>query len=102
MLQHEEGRRRIRQEFLEALSGGMSGPACAPMPGVLLEMLEIAAMERRPGHDLAFAGGSSETADLTSAQNNSGMTARLLRMGKMVVDVGGWLTALFGHRRVPV
>jgi hypothetical protein len=102
MLQDEDSRRGARQKFLEALSSGMSGPSCAPMPGTLLEMLEIAAIERRQGHDTLFASEPLETSHLTSAQNNSRMTGRLLQVGKTVVDVGGWLRALFGHRRVPV
>src|SRR5262245_20834235 len=102
MLDDQDAGRRARQEFLEALSSGMSGPACAPMPGTLLEMLEIVAMERRQGHETPLSRGSTEAAPLTATRNGSRITGRLLKMGKMVVDVGGWLGALFGHRRVSV
>ena len=36
----------VRQDMLEVLSSGMLGPSIAPMPGVLLEMMEMAAVRR--------------------------------------------------------
>ena len=44
---YEEERRQARQDLLEAMSASVSGPVCAPMPGTILEMLEIAAAERQ-------------------------------------------------------
>jgi hypothetical protein len=95
MFLDEDERRRARQEMLEAFTSGIGGPACAPMPGIMLEMLEIAAMERRQSR------GPSEPMPLTFVGNGSGMTAPLLRMGKTVIDVARWLRSGLRPRRLP-
>jgi hypothetical protein len=51
MTSDDETQRRARQDLLEALTSGMAGPVIAPMPGVLLELYEIAAAERELRRD---------------------------------------------------
>jgi hypothetical protein len=98
----ETDRRIARQEFLEAVVGGLGGSACAPMPGTFIEMLEIAAMERRNLADRAPGEPVAEGTPLTSERNRGGMTARLLEMGKTVVDVAVRFRSGAGPRRLPV
>jgi hypothetical protein len=103
MLYDERDRSLARQELLEAFASGMGGPACAPMPGTLLEMLEIAAMERRWRSDPAPAEVSAESrAPLTSPRIGSRMIAWLRRAGEAIVNVGGRFRAGSDARRLPV
>lgn len=97
MLLDEHAQRRARQDLLEAVLSGMAGPAIAPMPGIMLEMLEIAATERR-ATDFAPSPEPCATALLTSATNGSRMRAPSL-LGK-VIDVAGRLAAGLVARRL--
>ena len=98
----ENTAQRLRQDLLEAMTSGFGGPACAPMPGIMLEMLEIAAMERREANGLTAAQQDMAPAPLTSAQNGSGMTAWLPGARKAVADATNAFRTLLGARRVPV
>jgi hypothetical protein len=103
MLHDEQSHRRARQELFEAVVGGFGGPACAPMPGTLIEMLEIAAMERQQQPGI----GTSETvpedaAPLTSTRNDSRMLSWLRRAGEAIIDVAGRLRAGSDAGRLPV
>lgn len=89
----DDGRQRSRQELLEVLLSGMEGSACAPMPGIMLEMLEIAAMER--GFATARDRGVrpvAEATHLTLRQKGSRMAGYLLKMGTSVIDVARGFT----------
>lgn len=98
----EEARRRTRQDLLEAMTSGFGGPACAPMPGVLIEMLEIAAMERRQADGLPDVKHGEATAPLTLEQNGSRMTAWLPKARRAVIDVTNGFRSLLTARRVSV
>jgi hypothetical protein len=91
-----------RQELLEAFVSSMGGPACAPMPGTLLEMLEIAAVDRRAWSEGTPEEPTAPAVPLTSLQNRRGITARLLEMGKTVIDVAVRLGRGSDPRRLPV
>src|SRR5262245_51529710 len=98
----EQDRALARQEFLEAMLSSMGGPACAPMPGALLEMLEIAAMERRYEPARASAEPAPVAEPLTSSPIRSGIAGWLLRIGETIVDVAVRFRAGSGPRRLPV
>src|SRR5262245_13053990 len=98
---YDEGERRLaRQELFEAFVGSFGGPACAPMPGTLIEMLEIAAMER---HGVTSPEAVPDSpAPLTAPRIGSRMIAWLRKAGEAIVDVAGRLRAGSDARRLPV
>jgi hypothetical protein len=91
-----------KQELLEAMLSSMGGPVCAPMPGTLFELLEIAAMEHRHGPDRIPEEPALVAEPLTSRPNRSGMAGWLLDIGKTVVDVAVRFRAGPGPGRLPV
>ncbi len=91
-----------RQEFLEAVLSGIGGPACAPMPGTLVEMLEIAAFERRNCCAPALPRQASEPKPLTCARNDSRMVGLWRRLERAALDVAGRFRASARTWRVPV
>ena len=101
-MSYDRDPRMTRQELLEAFASSMGGPACAPMPGTLLEMMEIAAMERRGRPERAPEEPSASPEPLTLPQNGRGMTARLKETGKAVIDVAVRLGRGSDPRRLPV
>jgi hypothetical protein len=82
----EHTRRAARQELLEFASCVMAGSPCAPMPGTLFEMLEIAAVERRMTSSLG-EGGSNLFDPLTSERIETPITQRLLKLIRPALDV---------------
>ena len=98
----DKKRQRARQDMLEAVTSGLAGPACAPMPGVLLEMLEIAAMERSRKQDDRYSHGAEETPLLTRTPNSSRMVTQLLCMGRAIIHGANRLRAGFDGRQLPV
>ncbi|WP_274626525.1 hypothetical protein [Arvimicrobium flavum] len=83
LMLEEKSRREARQDLLEAIaSAGCCAPCFAPTPGVLLELFEIAAMERH-----APALGPERAPDgLTSAANRREMDPATLGIGKQLID----------------
>jgi hypothetical protein len=103
MLYDERDPRIARQELFEAFIGSFGGPACAPMPGTLIEMLEIAAMERQQQSGIIPPEAVSETtAPLTSPQIGSRMLTWLRKAGEAIVDVAGRFRPRSDARRLPV
>src|SRR5262245_9453455 len=102
MLDDEREHRLARQELFETFVGSFGGPACAPMPGTLLEMLEIAAMERQQPMISQPEALPEGPAPLTSPRIGSRMIAWLRKAGEAIVDVAGRLRAGSGARRLPV
>lgn len=98
----EHERALARQEFLETIVSGMGGPACAPMPGTFLEMLEIAALERRRGLESEAGRPVGDEAPLTSPRNDSRMTGLGPRLARAAVDVASRFRTGAVARRVPV
>ena len=90
-----------RQELLEAYLSGFGGPACAPMPGTLVEMLEIAAMERQASR-LPVVEAPAELIHLTAPRIGSRILARVRRAGEAIVHVAGRFRAGPDARRLPV
>jgi hypothetical protein len=101
MNRDDEERYRARQDLLEAVTTGFSGPVCAPMPGVLLEMLEITAMQRQLDEKSSTIGASSSMALLTPTKNSSRMASITLRTSKVVAYVARRLGSYFGAGRLP-
>ena len=103
MLHNERDPRLARQELFEAYLSGFGGPACAPMPGTLLEMLEMAAMERQ---QLRLASVEAAPADgnipLTKPRIGRRILAWLQKAGETIVDVAGRFRTGAGARRLPV
>ena len=98
----ETDRRIARQEFLEAVVGGLGGSACAPMPGTFIEMLEIAAFERRRASDGATHEPVVDETLLTARPNSSRMPGRWLKLVRAAIDVAGRFTTGHGARRLPI
>jgi hypothetical protein len=99
----ENERLLVRQELLEGVLSGMGDPACAPMPGTFLEMLEIAAWERRQGSKHASLLAAADTGPLlTSTGNNSPMIGLWWRPLRAAVDVARRFGAVLGSRQVPI
>jgi hypothetical protein len=94
--------RIARQELLEAVISGMGGAVCAPMPGTLLEMMEIAAMERRPTGDLISDQAELASPPLTSPQIGSRMTLWFTTWREALSNAANGCRAMLGVRRVPV
>jgi hypothetical protein len=88
---------RARQDLLEAMTSGMSGPVCAPMPGVMLEMLEVAAMQRRESQTARTAAPFH----LTQNANGSRMRSEKLRLSRAVADVASRIAGHIGSWRLP-
>jgi hypothetical protein len=102
-MQHDERDPRLaRQELLEAYLHGFGGPACAPMPGTLIEMLEIAAMERQHSSLERAAAPADADIPLTAPRIGSRILARLRKAGDTIVDVAGRFRPGAGARRLPV
>ena len=97
MFLDDDQRRRARQDLLEAVSSGMGGPAIAPMPGIMLEMLEIAAMERHAA-GVSPVLEAQATPPLTATTNSSPMSAVWL-FGK-IINVASWLRSDFATWRL--
>ena len=97
----QDDRHQARQDLLEAVSTGFSGPVCAPMPGVLLEMLEIAAMERRQDERIASASPAASKPLLTPTKNSSRMASKMLRTRKAAAYVARRLGSYFGAGHLP-
>lgn len=98
----EQARRRVEQELCELYFSGGHGIACAPMPGTLLEMLEIAATERRAGRFSASPRESGTAEPLTATPHGSPISAWLTRMGRALGHVADRVTADRLPRRMPV
>jgi hypothetical protein len=100
MLDDEAGR-RARQDMLEALSWGMLGPSVAPMPGVLLEMMEIAAINR---HDQdTRTPPAAATQVLTSTEKPARMVAAIRQRWTAILHAVDTIrTRLRRDRRLPV
>jgi hypothetical protein len=92
--------RIARQELLEAVISGMGGAACAPMPGTLLEMVEIAAMERRQSGGLISDQADLASRPLTSPENSSRMAAWFTGWREVLTDAAKRCRAMLGARRV--
>ena len=102
-MQYDERDPRIaRQELFEAFVSGFGGPACAPMPGTLIEMLEIAAMERQQSRIIRPEAAPESLAPLTSRRIGSRMIALLRKVGETIVDVAGRFRPGSDARRLPV
>ena len=103
MLYDEREERLARQNLFETFVSSFGGPACAPMPGTLLEMLEIAAMEHRQLSGLVAVETSAQSDDLlTTPRIGSRMIGWLRKAGEAIVDGAGRLRAGSGARRLPV
>ena len=103
MLYDERDPRTARQEFLEAVVGSFGGPACAPMPGTLIEMLEIAAMERlEQSRPEPVETPVDADLPLTSPRIGSRMIDGLRRAGEAIAGVADRLRTGSGARRLPV
>ena len=103
MLYDERDPRTARQEFLEAIVGGFADPVCAPMAGTLIEMLEIAAMERlEASRPEPVEAPPHAVLPLTSARIGSRMIDGLRRAGEAIVGVANRLRTGSGARRLPV
>src|SRR6185436_12244662 len=100
MSMDENTRRAARQELLEFASGVMAGSPCAPMPGTLFEMLEIAAMERRMTSSLS-EGGSNSFDPLTPARIEAPITQHLFKLVRSALDVARKTRARSGTRQLP-
>lgn len=96
----KDEQRRARQDLLEAINSGVSGPICAPMPGVMLEMLELAAMEHRERRQQTSAEAGSGRPHLTASANGSRIAVKRLRLSKAVADVGRRIAGHFGAWRL--
>jgi hypothetical protein len=102
-MQYDERDPRIaRQELFEAFVSGFGGPACAPMPGTLIEMLEIAAMERQQSKFIRPEAAPESAAPLTAPQIGSRMIVWLRKAGEAIVDVAGRFRTGSDARRLPV
>jgi hypothetical protein len=88
---------RARQDLLEAMTSGMSGPVCAPMPGVMLEMLELAAMQRRESQ----AARTVAPPHLTQNANGSRIRSEKLRVSRAFADVASRIAGYIGPWRLP-
>jgi len=99
MKRDEIERHHARQDLLEAFSAGFSGAACAPMPGVLLEMLEIAAIQRRLAEQILSVAPTASL--LTRTKNSSGMASKMRRTGKAAAYVACRLGSYLGVGRLP-
>src|SRR5262249_19316259 len=102
MLDDEREHRLARQELFETFVGSFGGPACAPIPGTLLEMLEIAAMERQQSRISQSEALPEGPAPLTSPRNDSRILAWLRRVREAIGDVAGRVRAGSDARRLPV
>jgi hypothetical protein len=98
----ERDGRLARQELFEAYVAGFGGPACAPMPGTLIEMLEIAAMERQQMSLAPVESPVNEGIPLTAPRIGSRILARLRGAEEAIVDVAGRFRRGAGARRLPV
>jgi hypothetical protein len=99
MLDDEAGR-RARQDMLEALSSGMLGPSMAPMPGVLIEMMEIAAISRH--RDGAGTRSATATSTLTSKEKHARIEFKIRQTWTAILHaVDALRTRLRGDRRLP-
>lgn len=102
-MRSEDGIRNARLDLLEVMSAGVIGSAIAPTPGILLEMLEIAASDHHAVRQLRPMAQqiSADVQPLTNTPNSSGMIAFLPRLGRAVAHVAANLRALRSARRVP-
>ena len=90
-----------RQDMFEALSSGMLGPSSAPMPGAFLEMLEIAALERRMRHGTERLAAETMPV-LTPTRIRVGMTVKLQQTWTVFLHaVDTTRTRLRGGRHLP-
>ncbi|AZO08783.1 MULTISPECIES: hypothetical protein [unclassified Mesorhizobium] len=94
----DQARYRARQELLELVAGGMVSPGYAP-PGVLTEMLEIAAMELKG--DSGRLQRASPTDILTPAWNGRRIGDWMLRKGRSLVHGGIRFAGSFATWRLP-
>ena len=102
-MQHDGSDRRLaRQELFEIYLSGFGGPCCAPIPGTLVEMLEIAAMERQQLRLASIETPADGDMPLTAPRIGSRISARLRRAGEAIVDVAGRFRTGAGARRLPV
>lgn len=99
-MSHDEAR-LARQEFLEAFSISIGGPAAAPMPGILLEMLEIAAMERKSEAGAALSRPAAKT-HLTSPRFGRPIAVWCVRAAKVIAHVAGRSGSGRPPRQLPV
>ena len=100
MSMDENTRRAARQELLEFASCVMAASPCAPMPGTLFEMLEIAAMERRMTSSLG-EGGSNSFDPLTPERIEAPITQRLFKLIRSALDVARKARARSGTWQLP-
>lgn len=99
MFSEDDRRRDARQDLLEAIASGMTGPVCGPMPGSIFETMEVAAASRWCE---GIAAVPPAAAALTAPANGSPMMAILLRLGGVVGNVAFRIRTGSGARRLPV
>ena len=97
----DEDWRQARQETFEALTAGMLGPSSAPMPGAFLEMLELAALERRMRYDTERLAAETMPV-LTATRIRVGMTVKLRQTWTVFLHaVDTTRTRMRGGRHLP-
>jgi hypothetical protein len=94
----EQARRSARQELLETFSSGMSSQYGMSTSGTVMEMLEIAAAERRRSREL---GNGPRNDGLTLRKNDRRMAARLLSKAEAVLDVANKFATNLRAWRLP-
>lgn len=92
----ETARASARRELFGIVVGGMVNPGYAP--GTVIEMLEIATMDRWHGH----AAHRDDPSDvLTSTRNKGGIGERLLLKGKSLFHGGNRIARNLANWRLP-